>query len=181
MSVPLPDESAQDVSSAVRMRRVTIESPFRAWAGVSEISHTDYLRRALSDAFDRGEAPFASHMFYTPLLDDADPNQRALGMAAGHAWASMSDVHAFYLDMGFSAGMFEGFRTNVTRHYVERSKPTAFYSPESGSQEIVLRSLRTKLEIVVPREKVYLVTPGEACEYFEAQALAFVDLVKRLS
>jgi hypothetical protein len=175
------DESGQLPNEIVpvRMRRVLLESPYAArpaldGAGMaaSVAAHKEYLRKVLSDAFQRGEAPFASHFFYTPVLDDNDPAQRSLGLLAGSTWGAMSDVQAFYLDMGLSEGMIAGFRANVLRY--ERA-------PRGMTQEIVLRSLRTQLEISLPHLHVYYCKPAEAVEYFTAQATAYADLVKRLS
>lgn len=38
------------------------------------------------DALDRGEAPYASHLLYTQMLDDTIPAERELGIKAGFAW-----------------------------------------------------------------------------------------------
>lgn len=177
------DESLRDVSSAVRLRRTVIESPYASLDDETREIHTEYALRAMKDSFDRGEAPFASHLFYTSVLRDRVPEERALGMVAGFTWGAMADVHAFYLDLGVSVGMVEGFRRNVFR-VAERAR-VGSYRADNQAQEIALRSLRTKLEIVIPHEKVYTNDPDrdpeEACEYFSHQADAFVDLIKRLS
>ena len=85
------------------MRRVILESPF---AGDRDL-HERYLRAALADSFARGEAPFASHGLYTQpgVLDDRDPVQRALGIAAGFAWRDAADATVVYVDLGITTGM----------------------------------------------------------------------------
>lgn len=83
------------------MRLVVIESPY---AG-DVARNMQYLRRCMADAFERGEAPFASHGLYTWVLDDGIPTQREQGIAAGLEWAHVADVHAFYVDLGISSGM----------------------------------------------------------------------------
>lgn len=88
------------------MKLVIIESPY---AGDVE-RNLRYLRACMADCFRRGEAPFASHGLYTQpgVLDDADPEHRAVGIAAGLCWAERADLTAVYVDLGVSAGMLEG-------------------------------------------------------------------------
>lgn len=64
-----------------------------------------YARRALLDSLERGEAPYASHLLYTQVLDDATPEQRQHGLEAGWAWQSVVDAVVVYTDWGISAGM----------------------------------------------------------------------------
>jgi len=88
------------------MRRVIIESPCtREWE-----RNRNYANRALRDSINRGEAPIASHVLlaFSGALDDADPEQRAAGMAAGFAWIESSDLVAVYADWGISNGMQAG-------------------------------------------------------------------------
>lgn len=84
---------------------VIIESPY---AGDIE-RNTRYLRACMADSLHRGEAPIASHGPYTQpgVLDDNDPEQRALGIRAGFLWRERVPdvVTAFYLDFGWSPGM----------------------------------------------------------------------------
>jgi hypothetical protein len=88
------------------MRLVVIESPY---AGDVELN-LRYLRACLADCLRRGEAPYASHGLYTQpgVLDDTDPEQRALGLAAGFAWRKGADATILYLDLGVSSGMRAG-------------------------------------------------------------------------
>lgn len=83
------------------MRRVVIESPL---AG-------DFARNkryALWCAYHcrtLGEAAYASHLLFPQFLDDEVPEDREFGIEAGHAWAQLADVFAFYVDLGASEGM----------------------------------------------------------------------------
>lgn len=88
------------------MKCVLIESPY---AGDVE-RNLRYLRAAMRDCLERGEAPFASHGLYTQpgVLDDNDPDQRQLGFGAGFAWGNRADLIAAYVDLGISPGMTEG-------------------------------------------------------------------------
>lgn len=89
------------------MRRVILESPFAATTiqGISE--NIDYARLCMRHSLERGEAPLASHLLYTQpgILDDDDPKERALGIAAGLAWRPAADLTAVYVDRGISGGM----------------------------------------------------------------------------
>ena len=86
------------------MKRVVLESPF---AGDRE-ANFDFALRCLRDCLDRGEAPLASHLLYPRVLDDDDDAQRALGIAAGHAWIPSADCVVVYTDLGVSHGMEAG-------------------------------------------------------------------------
>jgi hypothetical protein len=83
-----------------------IESPF---AGDVE-TNLRYLRACMADCLRRGEAPFASHALYTQpgVLDDDNPDERDLGIAAGFAWRVVADATVVYMDRGVSRGMQEG-------------------------------------------------------------------------
>lgn len=87
------------------VRRVILESPY---AGDVEANLT-YARACMRDSLARGEAPIASHLLYTQegILDDNDPDQRALGIAAGLRWLSCAKHMVLYTDRGISPGMAE--------------------------------------------------------------------------
>ena len=86
------------------MTTVILESPF---AGNLQL-HFRYARAAMRDSLLRGEAPMVSHLLYTQVLDDEEPTDRAMGIAAGLAWAA--DKTAVYTDCGISRGMEHGIR-----------------------------------------------------------------------
>jgi len=95
-------ELAQYVEAQrIRPARVVLESPY---AGNVE-ANLDYARRALTDSLRRGEAPIASHLLHTQVLADAKPDERRLGIAAGHAWIAVAEAVVVYEDLGISAGM----------------------------------------------------------------------------
>ncbi len=83
------------------MIRTIIESPF---AGDTK-KNTEYARAALLDSLRRGEAPIASHLLHTQVLDDSKADDRLLGMQAGYAWISVAQQMAVYIDRGISDGM----------------------------------------------------------------------------
>ena len=85
------------------MKLVIIESPY---AG-DVARNIKYARAAVKDSLARGEAPFASHLFYTQegLLDDGIPKERTWGIEAGLAWGRVADLTAVYIDLGITTGM----------------------------------------------------------------------------
>ena len=94
-------------------RLVIVESPY---AGDVE-RNVRYARACLRDCLMRGEAPFASHLLYTQdgVLRDSDPEERALGIAAGLAWGERADATVVCTDLGISDGMAKGVM-EASRH-----------------------------------------------------------------
>ena len=72
----------------------------------------------VSDSILRGEAPIASHILFTQpgILDDSKPEERKLGMGAGHAWIRHAELMAVYTDRGISHGMLVGMETAQVNH-----------------------------------------------------------------
>lgn len=91
--------------------RVVVESPFGRNVDGSKCTpeeyarNTRYLNRALLDCLRRGESPYASHRFFPGLLDDTDPEERKLGIAAGMVWAGAAQLAAIYADHGVNESM----------------------------------------------------------------------------
>lgn len=81
-----------------------MESPYAGEANLA------YAKRCIHDCLKRGEAPIASHLLFTQpgILDDSNPEERAWGMAAGHAWICVANAVVCYLDLGMSKGMIAG-------------------------------------------------------------------------
>lgn len=91
-----------------RFRLVVLESPY-----ASDVEwNVAYARACVRDSVARGESPIASHLLFAQpgVLDDRDPEQRRLGMAAGWAWMRVADAVVVYADRGISAGMEAGMR-----------------------------------------------------------------------
>ena len=89
------------------MRKVIVESPFRATLERTTEQHRLYLAHALRDCVMKGESPYASHGLLIDVLDDDDPVERALGIKCGWAWAEKADAVVVYSDLGVSPGMRE--------------------------------------------------------------------------
>lgn len=123
-------------------RLVVLESPY---AGDVQ-ANLEYARRALADSLARGEAPIASHLLYTlpGVLDDADPVQRAQGIAAGLAWSNAAEAAVFYVDRGWSPGMLAAMRAHrAAGTTVElRDLDTPRAPPLSGETVIAFLGLR---------------------------------------
>ena len=85
------------------MIRVAIESPY---AGDVE-TNLMYARACVMDCLRRGEAPYASHLFFTQegILYDTIPEERTLGMEAGKIWEQAAEKTVVYTDRGMSGGM----------------------------------------------------------------------------
>lgn len=88
--------------------RVYIESPFASIESDLFELYKNYVHLAIRDCIERGEAPFASHAFYTNYLDDSQREQRVQGMEMGQSWAEVSGLIAVYEDYGISKGMHWG-------------------------------------------------------------------------
>ena len=87
------------------LRRVVVESPYKATQGYSVEKHLLYLQHCLQDCITRGESPDASHKFLTAFLDDDTPRERAFGIEGGWAWGDAADAIVIYTDFGISPGM----------------------------------------------------------------------------
>ncbi|NIH74393.1 hypothetical protein FHV99_001600 [Ochrobactrum sp. P20RRXII] len=83
---------------------VIIESPYSG----AVTRNTEYARACLLDSLRRGEAPIASHLLHTRVLDDMRPDERELGIEAGLAWYRVAEKCVVYEDFGMSRGMAEG-------------------------------------------------------------------------
>jgi hypothetical protein len=97
------------------MRLVLLESPY---AG-SILENIRFANACMLDCFNRGEAPFASHLLYPQVLNDLDPDDRKRGILAGFAWGFWADAQIFYLDRGMSPGMVEALQWGAREHMVQ--------------------------------------------------------------
>lgn len=101
---PRPPTWAKERGAKVP-KRVVLESPWAGWGSTALAYAEDCLR----DSLLRGEAPYASHWLYAAgPLDDDQPAERVLGLAAGEAWRPLAEAVAVYTDLGVSPGMRQG-------------------------------------------------------------------------
>lgn len=96
------------------MRLVLVESPFAGrgddigWSGMDADMNKQYALDLCAYLVRRGDAPYASHLFFTQFLDDKLPDQRKLGIEAGLAWGSRAELTVVGVDRGLSTGMRYG-------------------------------------------------------------------------
>jgi len=110
-------------------RRVILESPY---AGDVQ-RNVAYAEAALADSLKRGEAPFASHLLYTRVLDDTIPSERGLGIGAGFAWGAVAEACVVYRDLGITKGMQMGIdRAHELGIEVEMRNLSGWRSPPAG-------------------------------------------------
>ena len=88
--------------------KVQLESPFGAPTREGLVTNVAYALIAMRDSLVRGEAPFASHLLYTQMLDDNDEHERAVGIEAGLVIGQHAELTAVYEDLGVSRGMHYG-------------------------------------------------------------------------
>ena len=89
---------------------VIIESPFKGNTPAEEAENTAYAKEAMRDSLYRGEAPFASHLLYPQMLDDADEDERRMGIEAGLRIGRLASRTVVYIDRGISSGMEYGIK-----------------------------------------------------------------------
>lgn len=99
------------------MRLVILESPYAAPTPEGVAENVRYARACVRDCLQRGESPVVSHLLFTQpgILDDAVPEERALGIEAGLAWGRHAELTVVYTDRGISRGMQQG----IERAYAE--------------------------------------------------------------
>ena len=117
-----------------------IESPFSAPDIEGIVRNVQYAILAVRDSLNRDEAPYASHLFFTQMLDDNSAVERQLGMDAGLTICHHAELTAIYADYGLSKGMEYGIETAKAagRGIVERK-----LFPEAASlQEVTTLMLQ---------------------------------------
>lgn len=141
------------------MTRVVVESPWGRSTREEIEENKAYARMCVRDSLRRGEAPYASHLFFDhpEIINDMIFDEETLGIKAGFAWAEAAEDVAFYVDRGISAGMIQAF---------DRAMKT--YSA------IVVRSLENDEEIWVP-----LVAEFDGAPEFETARKVNLDSLHR--
>ena len=99
--------------------RVIIESPYYSPDREEQERNIEYGLDCLRDSLTRGETPFASHLLYTRVLDDAKVDDRRLGLTAALGWIESADRSAIYIDRGVSSGMRLGIQHAVPSIAIE--------------------------------------------------------------
>lgn len=85
-----------------------IETPFSAPTERGLVRNVYYSMLAVRDSLERGEVPYASHLFYTQMLNDNTEHERQLGIDAGLEIGKLAVQTVVYIDLGISPGMEYG-------------------------------------------------------------------------
>lgn len=94
----------------MRLPLVIVESRYASKTADGLIRNWNYLKFAIADSISKGEVPFASHGFFTQMLNDRSPEARKLGLRLAIEYIRRADYMAIYLDYGWSRGMRLGAR-----------------------------------------------------------------------
>jgi len=119
-----PDPTAADALANVMREEIAkgwkplvfICSPF---AGNPK-RHTQNAKRYLKFAVDKGTIPFAPHLLYPLVLDEADPAQRELGTFFGLVWLGKCDeiwVFGSRISQGMAAEIEKARRRLIPIRY----------------------------------------------------------------
>lgn len=132
------------------MVTVFLESPY---AGDVEVN-VAYAEACMIHSIMLGEAPFASHLLYTRMLDDTNALDRAAGLACAKAWRERADKVVVYADRGISPGMVEGIKhaESLGKPIVQRRLPS-FEIAEGALDSYAVEDLASRS----PAEKMELV------------------------
>lgn len=130
-----------------RLVPVLVESPLASPTIEGWVRNKKFARAAARDCLERGEAPYASHLFYAQegLLDDDIAEERALGIHAGLVWGKLASKSIVYTDLGISSGMERGIER--AKHEGRSIEYRALgFIPEPTAKEIALETLRREVE-----------------------------------
>lgn len=117
----------------INLKKAIILTPYKD----NSKENIKYAKLALLDSLLRGEAPFASHLLYTQVLDYNIPKERELGIEAESNWYQKADLCAVYTDNGFSPDMREGIK-----------------KAKENDIEIEIRSIDDKLDFNKARNQI---------------------------
>lgn len=123
------------------MIRMIIESPLGAPTRQQIENNKAYARACVVDALRRGEAPYASHLFFDQpgILDDLAPAERELGIRAGFAWGDAAQAVAVYIDQGISIGMRRGINRAREMRQMVVYRSLAEGDMTEGAAQVFLR------------------------------------------
>lgn len=116
------------------MELVVIESPL---AGDFE-RNIKYARLCALDCLNKGEAPYASHLFFIQMLSDEIRMERDLGIKAGFYWANAASKRVVYEDFGISEGMRKGIEhaKEITQNVEYRKLPEDLFNKIDNADEL---------------------------------------------
>ena len=126
-------------------KRTLVETPYRGDQQKNEL----YCRLACRHSISEMEAPYASHIFYTQMLDDGRATERDYGIKCGLYWGTQAEQTVVYTDLGTSQGMQLGISAaeHVGRPVIRRTLPgwqnieKAFDRRRSSRNALILAAL----------------------------------------
>lgn len=93
------------------MKRVYICSPFRAKDSAELDRNIDYAQELTRKALEAGLAPITPHLYITQCLNEDNPEERAVGLAAGLELLKGCDFVLAGIRYGVSEGMSREIQT----------------------------------------------------------------------
>jgi hypothetical protein len=103
--------------------------------------NVSFAKQAMLDSIKRGEAPLASHLLYTQVLDDRAKDERAAGLAMEQSWLVSAARVVVYYERGISRGMAEAVNAaERMRIPVEYRAILTIYKPIAWLFELQLPS-----------------------------------------
>ena len=119
---------------------VQLESPFGAQTADAVAENIAYAYAAMRDSLYRAEAPFASHLLYTQMLNDWDAVERDMGITAGLAIGEFATRTVVYEDLGISRGMQMG-----VGHALELGRPVEYRRlfPQNATRAEIIGAIAT--------------------------------------
>lgn len=86
-------------------KAVLVVTPFMAEDPAKAAKMNRYALRATKDSLGKNEAPLASHLFYSEVLNVRNPIERDIGLQSQLTWLKAADIVAVYLDFGITPAM----------------------------------------------------------------------------
>lgn len=114
----LQDGKPGDVLRVTRQQRRTalLVTPFMAEDPSKAARMVRYALRATRDSLNKGEAPLASHLFFSEVLNIRNPIERDIGLQSQLNWMKACDVVVVYLDFGITPAMQVAINNAILRH-----------------------------------------------------------------
>jgi hypothetical protein len=99
------------------MKRIFVCSAFAGDIMANITKAQEYCRRVI----DEGHAPFAPHLLYPQMLDEANPADRAKGIACGLAWLEFCDEMWVFSKVsdGMQQEILEAMAHGITIRYFD--------------------------------------------------------------
>lgn len=130
------------------MELVIIESPWKADSTTEQIRNKAYALRCLKDSISRGEAPYASHLLYTQVLNEFDEKERSLGIEIGLTWGNFATKTVVYQDYGITTGMNTGISRAIKEGRIVECRSIG-YAAEINSLLTLLQSISVFFDVLL--------------------------------